>query len=59
MDRKPKGLGQTSQLCFEYQDIIQDWSDLEGQLNNIVAHDEYGNQAPTEIDPRGHPEQWR
>ena len=48
MQRKPMGLGQTSRLCFEYQDIIEDYAELEGILNNVVAHDEYGNQAPRE-----------
>lgn len=46
LEKKPQGLGQLSRLCFEYQDLIQDWSIIEGELNNIVAHDEYGNEAP-------------
>lgn len=56
--KKPSGLGQISKFCFEYQDIIQDWAQLESRLNNIVAHDEFGNQAPTSADPARYPPQW-
>lgn len=58
MTRRPKGLGQISRLCFEYQDIIQDWSRLEAIVNNIVAHDEFGNEAPRQGDPNKNPPQW-
>lgn len=50
--KPPNGLGQSSRHCFEYQDLIQDWASLEGEVNNIVAHDEYGNEAPRSGDPR-------
>ena len=45
-DQRPVGLGGESHLCGVYWDLVQEWSDREGQLNNVVAHDEYGNNAP-------------
>jgi hypothetical protein len=48
---RPIGLGATSPLCSEYWRIIREWSDTEGYVNNIVAHDEYGNEAPRAGDP--------
>lgn len=56
--RKPNGLGQISRLCFKYQDLVQDWAELEGLVNNIVAHDEYGNEAPRNGDPRKDMPRW-
>jgi hypothetical protein len=49
----PNGLGMVSRLCFEYQDIIADWADREGQANNIVNHDEYGNEGSPTFYERG------
>lgn len=50
---KPVGLGQISQYCSEYQSIIRQWSDKEGQVNNIVNHDEYGNHGSRDFYERG------
>jgi hypothetical protein len=50
-DQRPVGLGGESLLCGVYWDLVQEWSDREGNLNNIVAHDEYGNDAPRKLDP--------
>jgi hypothetical protein len=55
----PAGLGQSNQLCSEYWAIIRAWSAREGEVNNIVAHDEYGNQAPTRLDETRDGERWR
>lgn len=55
---KPIGLGQHSPLCSEYQFIIAIWADKEGSVNNIVAHDEFGNEASKTVHER-YPEQWR
>jgi hypothetical protein len=55
---KPIGMGSVTQLCSNYQDIIAVWAEKEGRVNNIVAHDEYGNQASTSVHER-YPEQWR
>lgn len=48
------GLGQVTGLCSEYWSIIQDFADREGEVNNIVAMDEYGNPAPRQADPNSH-----
>jgi hypothetical protein len=34
-----------SKLCSEWYEIIEDYAQYEGQVNNIVSHDEYGNEA--------------
>lgn len=54
----PNGLGMKSQFCSEYLDIFRQWAKEEGEVNNIVAHDEYGNQAST-ISHERYPHQWR
>ena len=43
----PLGIGTLSKLCSEYRRIISEWADTEGMVNNVVAHDEYGNRAGT------------
>lgn len=43
--KTPLGIGTLSRLCSEYRSIISEWADSEGAVNNIVAHDEYGNRA--------------
>jgi hypothetical protein len=48
-DQRPVGLGGKSRLCSGYWELVQKWADREGQLNNVVAHDEYGNQADTQL----------
>jgi hypothetical protein len=48
----------SSNLCSDYRAIIQEWADREGEVNNIVDHDEYGNQASKIVHER-YPEQWR
>lgn len=40
-------MGGSPIVCSERLRLIQQWADTEGKLNNIVARDEYGNQAPT------------
>lgn len=46
---KPIKLGEKAGFCSDYWDMIAEWSDREGQVNNVVAHDEYGNQAPRNL----------
>lgn len=58
IQKGPNGMGMHSRLCSDYQFIISMWADSEGKVNNIVAHDEYGNEASTTIHER-YPEQWR
>lgn len=48
-DARPAGLGQRSALCDGYWQLVQRWADREGKVNNVVAHDEYGNQADTQL----------
>lgn len=55
---RPAGFGMTSPFCSTYQDIIAVWAEKEGQINNIVDHDEFGNRASQEIHER-YPDQWR
>lgn len=55
---KPLGMGQRTALCSEYQDIIAVWAEKEGRVNNIVAHDEFGNAAAEKV-YESWPEQWR
>lgn len=52
-DARPAGLGQRSALCDDYWSLVQKWADREGEVNNVVAHDEYGNTAPRNLDPDG------
>jgi len=48
LSRKPiPNMGGSRLVCSERLRLIQEWADAEGRANNIVAHDEYGNQAPT------------
>jgi len=54
----PTGFGSVTQLCSEYQSIIAEWANREGEINNVVDHDEFGNQASTAIHER-YPDQWR
>lgn len=35
----------TTGLCSKWFQIIREWADEEGKVNNVVAEDEYGNQA--------------
>lgn len=56
--QKPMGLGQPSKFCFKYLAIIHEWADNEGRVNNIVNHDEYGNEGTKTVHER-YPEQWR
>ena len=50
---KPVGLGMKAGFCAAYWDMVRSWADQEGRLNNVVAHDEYGNDAPRKLDPDG------
>lgn len=50
-DARPAGLGQRNALCDGYWELVQRWADHEGEVNNVVAHDEYGNDAPTQLNP--------
>jgi len=47
-----------SQLCSEYQEILAQWAENEGRINNIVAHDEYGTPASTQYHEH-YPDVWR
>ncbi len=48
LGRKPvPNMGGSQTVCSERLSIIQQWADTEGRVNNIVARDEYGNEAPT------------
>lgn len=38
-------LGGKSEHCPEWFKIIREWSQNEGKVNNIVARDEFGNEA--------------
>lgn len=48
LDKKPQGnlQGTNPQLCSEWYALIVDYAQREGEVNNIVAHDEYGHDAP-------------
>jgi hypothetical protein len=35
-------------VCSERMRLIREWAVNEGRVNNIVAHDEYGNKARRE-----------
>ena len=48
---QPNGLGQKTTYCSNYWRIFQLYAEREGELNNVVAHDEYGNQAPRAANP--------
>lgn len=43
---RPVSMGQESGLCDDYWRMVEAWARNEGHLNNVVAQDEYGNQAP-------------
>lgn len=55
--KRPMGLGTKLPYCSEYKGIIQAWADREGAVNNIVAHDEFGNPASKNVHER-YPAQW-
>lgn len=38
-------LGGGTVLCSEWFAILRDWAQREGEVNNVVAHDEFGNFA--------------
>lgn len=47
LKRKPvPNLGGSPTLCSELLDIHRIYAEWEGEVNNIVARDEYGNSAP-------------
>jgi len=39
-------------------DILVQWSNKEGEVNNIVDHDEYGNKASDHLHDH-YPDTWR
>jgi hypothetical protein len=46
LTRKPiANLGGSKTVCSERLTIIAEWAATEGRINNIVARDEYGNEA--------------
>lgn len=45
LEKKPARLGENPVLCSEWFNILRDYAQTEGQVNNIVAHDEYANNA--------------
>lgn len=49
LKRKPVGNleGHNDTHCAEWWQVIEEWSRREGYVNNVVAHDEHGNQART------------
>jgi hypothetical protein len=48
LDMKPvPNLGGTPRLCSEWFEIISDYAQYEGEVNNVVARDEFGNEAPS------------
>lgn len=49
----PVGLGQKSAHCDAYWQLVLAQAEEEGFINNIVAHDEHGNEAdnPGKLDP--------
>lgn len=51
LQTKPVGLGQQTMFCSDYWRIFALYAEREGQINNIVGHDEFGNQAPRAADP--------
>lgn len=38
-------LGGKPSLCPEWFGILRDYANYEGQVNNVVRHDEFGNYA--------------
>lgn len=47
LKRRPiPNLGGNSNICSDLTEIFQSWADYEGGKNNVVACDEYGNEAP-------------
>lgn len=47
LEKKPVGIGGTPNLCSEWFSILEKFAQMEGELNNVVSHDEYGNEANT------------
>lgn len=46
LSKKPvANLGGVAVLCSEWFAILRDYAQHEGEVNNIVRHDEYGNYA--------------
>jgi hypothetical protein len=45
---RPVKLGQWSGHCGTYWQLQLDRADYEGKVNNIVAHTELGDEAPTQ-----------
>jgi hypothetical protein len=43
---RPVGLGGKSRQCSEYWHLQMLRADYEGSVNNIVAHTEFGDEAP-------------
>jgi hypothetical protein len=41
----PVSIGEKPKLCSEWFHIIYTYSEFEGKVNNVVAHDEHGNVA--------------
>lgn len=44
---RPVAIGQRSGLCGTYWQLQLMRAKVEGKVNNIVAHTEYGDEAPT------------
>lgn len=43
--KKPVAIAGTPVLCSKWFAILRAYADHEGEVNNIVGHDEYGNSA--------------
>jgi hypothetical protein len=56
--KRPMGFGTVTDLCSDYQAIIAEWANREGEVNNIVDHDEFGNKASGKVH-ENYPTQWR
>lgn len=46
---RPRGLGQQSGHCGAYWQLQLDRANHEGKINNVVAHTELGDEAPTGV----------
>lgn len=44
--QSPRQLGQKTGLCDEYLHLQVMRANFEGKINNVVAHTEYGDEAP-------------
>lgn len=51
LEERPTGFGQRTTLCSEWQEIITNYADQEGKVNNVVARTEYGYDAPRSANP--------